>query len=405
MAEEHVTENNEIENDDMEDWHDDMIEDMAQAGTSPDPRSLTVYSRDWTVETIYSQINQGNIDLNPQFQRRHAWNDDKKTRLIESLITGMPVPEVVFAEHPEKKRSFIVIDGKQRLLTIAGFMNPEKFEYWKKAELEKKQLTINKDLGGLTFKQMENDPVYEAERRAFENADVRCTVVVSNDQSWDVFYNIFYRLNTGSVSLSSQELRQVLNKGRFADYLMRITNESQPIHRVLRCDVPDPRLRDAELILRFTVFALFRKDYKGSLRRFLDDKMKYLTKHWEEYKGQVEQVYSDLNKAIEKLGETLGSENIGRIDSTGRLGGRFNKALFEVEAYYFRYLDDKIIKNKREQFTTEFEKFYEKNPAFRDSIRISTANPEQYATRYRLFCEFVNKTFETNIPVLPLPKK
>ena len=137
MAEEHVTENNEIANDEMDNWNDDMIEDMAQTGTSPDSRSLTVYSRDWTVETIYSQIEQGNIDLNPQFQRRYAWNDDKKTRLIESLITGMPVPEVVFAEHPEKKRSFIVIDGKQRLLTIAGFMNPEKFEYWKRQSLKR----------------------------------------------------------------------------------------------------------------------------------------------------------------------------------------------------------------------------------------------------------------------------
>ena len=401
MAEEHV-----IENDDMEDWNDDIIEEMAQAGTSPDLRSLTVYSRDWTVETIYSQIEQGNIDLNPQFQRRHAWNDDKKTRLIESLITGMPVPEVVFAEHPEKKRSFIVIDGKQRLLTIAGFMNPEKFEYWKKAELEKKQLTINKDLGGLTFKQMENDPVYEAERRAFENADVRCTVVVSNDQSWDIFYNIFYRLNTGSVPLSSQELRQVLNKGRFADYLMRITSESQPIHRVLRCDVPDPRLRDAELILRFMVFAIFSNEYKGNLRKFLDDKMKYITEYWGEYKGQVDQVYSGLNRSIEKLEDILESANIGRIyPSSGRRGGRFNKALFEVEAYYFMHLDDEVIKSKKTHFTREFEKFYAKNLEFRDSIRTSTSDPERYATRYALFCEFINKTFETDIPVLPLPKK
>ena len=400
MAEEHV-----IEDDEMEDWNDDMIEDMAQAGTPPDFSLLKVYSRDWTVETIYSQIRQGNIDLNPKFQRRNAWNDDKKTRLIESLITGMPVPEIVFAEHPERKRSFIVIDGKQRLLTIAGFMNPEEFEYWRKPALIGKELTVNKDLGGLTFKQMKDDSAYEAERRAFENADVRCTVVVSNDQSWDVFYNIFYRLNTGSVPLSSQELRQVLNKGPFADYLMEITSELQPIHRVLKRNEPDPRLRDVEMILRFIVFVMFSEDYDGNLQGFLDDKMGYITKHWEEYSKTVKQVYSDLNRAIEKLERILGGENIGRISPSGKLGGKFNKALFEVEAYYFMYLDDEIIKSKREQFTTEFEKFYEKNPAFRDSIRTSTNNPEQYATRYKLFCEFINKTFETNIPGLPLPKK
>ena len=405
MAEEHVIENNEIENNEMENWNDDMIEDMAEAETPPDFSSLTVYSRDWTVETIYSQIEQGNIDLEPKFQRRHAWQDDKKTRLIESLITGMPVPEIVLAEDIEKERSFIVIDGKQRLLTIAGFINPEKFEYWNKAELEKKQLTANKDLGGLTFKQMEKDSAKEAERRKFLNADMRCTIVVPRHQSWDVLYDIFYRLNSGSVPLSSQELRQVLNKGAFADYLMKITSESPAIHRVLKLNGPDPRLRDIELILRFIVFAIFRNEYKGNLRKFLDDKMKYITKHWTERKGQVEQVYSNLNRAIEKLGEIFGIENIGRIYPSGKRGGRFNKALFEVEAYYFMHLEDEIIKGKEELFTTEFEKFYENNPAFRDSIRTSTSDPERYATRYKLFCEFINKTFETDMPVFPLPKK
>ena len=125
MTEEHIIENDEIENDGMEDWNNDMVEDMAEAETPPDLSSLTVYSRDWTVETIYSQIQQGNIDLDPTFQRRHAWQEDKKTRLIESLITGMPVPEIVLAEDVEEERSFLVIDGKQRLLTIAGFINPE----------------------------------------------------------------------------------------------------------------------------------------------------------------------------------------------------------------------------------------------------------------------------------------
>ena len=404
MAEEHVTENSEIENDEMGDWNNDIIEDMAQAGTPPDFSSLRVYSRDWTIETIYSQIQQGNIHLNPKFQRRNAWNDDKKTRLIESLITGMPVPEIVFAEHPKEKRSFIVIDGKQRLLTIAGFIKPE-IGYWKKPALIKKELTLRKDLGGLTFNQMENDSTYENELRAFQNADVRCTVVDSADQSWDIFYNIFYRLNTGSVPLSSQELRQVLNKGSFADYLMKITDKSQPIHRVLRCNVPDPRLRDAELILRFMVFVMFSSEYKGNLRRFLDDKMGYITEHWKEYSEEVEQVYSDFNRAIEKLEQLLESGSIGRIYPPHKWGGTLNKALFEVEAYYFMHLDDKVINGKEKHFKTELEKFCGENTAFRESVQIATTNSERYTTRYTLFCDFINKTFDTDIQVLPLSKK
>ena len=155
---------------------------------------------------------------------------------------------------------------------------------------------------------MENDPTYENELRAFQNADVRCTVVDSADQSWDIFYNIFYRLNTGSVPLSSQELRQVLNKGPFADYLMDITDKSEPIHRVLRCKVPDPRLRDAELILRFMAFVIFSSEYRGNLRRFLDDKMKHITEHWKEYRGRVEQVFRILIWRLQNWRRFLGAK-------------------------------------------------------------------------------------------------
>ena len=403
MAEEHVTENSEIENDEMPDWNNDMIEDMAETESSPDLNSLVVYSRDWTVETIYNQIKQKNIDLNPQFQRRNAWNDDKKTRLIESLITGMPVPEVVFAEHPKKKRSFIVIDGKQRLLTIAGFMNPA-LEYWRRPALKGTQLTVRQDLDGLTYERMEGESVYADELREFLNADMRCTVV-SNYNSAEILYNIFYRLNTGSVPLSSQELRQALNKGPFADYLMEITSKLQPIHRVLKRDEPDPRLRDVEMIVRFIAFVMFSSEYRGNLRRFLDDKMKYITEHWNECRERVEQVYSDFNRSIGKLEEILGRENIGRIYPPYRWGGTLNKTLFEVEAYYFMHLDDKVTNGKEQHFRTELEKFCGENISFRESIQIATTNPERYTSRYTLFCEFINKTFETDIPVLPLPKR
>ena len=403
MAEEHVIENDETEDDETEDWNEDMIEDMAQTGTSPDLNSLVVYSRDWTVETIYNQIKQKNINLIPKFQRRNAWNDDKKTRLIESLITGMPVPEVVFAEHPEKKRSFIVIDGKQRLLTIAGFMNPA-LEYWKKPALKGAQLTVRRDLDGLTYNRMESESAYADELREFLNADMRCTVV-SNYESPEILYNIFYRLNTGSVPLSSQELRQALNRGLFSDYLMEITDELQPIHRVLKRNESDPRLRDIEMILIFIAFVMFGEEYDGKLQRFLDEKMKYMNKNWTKYSGEVKQVYSDFNRAIEKMEAILGSTSIGRVYPPGKWGGRFNKALFEVEAYYFMHLKEEDINGKEEQFKSELEKFCEESTLFRESIRTSTTDLERYVNRYELFCEFINKTFKTNISILPLPKK
>ncbi len=98
---------------------------------------VVVYARDWTIETIFNQINIENIDLNPKFQRRNAWNDDKRSKLIRINHNGVSCPEIVLAENPNKKRSFIVIDGKQRLLTLAGFIDNNKYKYWDKPVLKR----------------------------------------------------------------------------------------------------------------------------------------------------------------------------------------------------------------------------------------------------------------------------
>ena len=80
-----------------------------------------LWSTDWTCETVVSQLERGNIELNPTFQRRSAWTDKKQSLFIESLILGLPIPQLILAEDKNRKGSFIVIDGKQRLLEIRRF--------------------------------------------------------------------------------------------------------------------------------------------------------------------------------------------------------------------------------------------------------------------------------------------
>lgn len=379
-------------------WDSDLLDELAQKDKPLDYGGLVVYSRDWTIETIVNQINKGNIDLYARFQRRHAWKDDKKSRLIESLIIGIPVPEIVIAENPKKKKSFIVIDGKQRLLTIAGFINPDKYQYWKTPKVKK--LATRPDLNGLTFEQIKGDPQYEGVLREFFNADLRCTIL-GNYGSYDILYDIFYRLNTGSEPLTSQELRQVLNKGEFADYLMKITSDPQPIQEVLKLSEPDPRLRDVEMILRFMAFVLFSESYRGNLRKFLDDQMGAITENWETYAQQIRSLYDDLNSSIFKLQKVMESTKIGRKFTKDKWEGRINKALFEVETYYFMHLTDDIIDKKSAYFLEQFKIFCGENADFRKSIEIATNNLDSYAIRHKLFNGFINSVFETDIPMLP----
>src|ERR1700730_9237920 len=89
------------------------LEDLGESGRQ---YQAVINSADWTVETIIQQIDKGNIELNPDFQRREAWHNPRKSQYIESLILNVPVPQVVLER--KDRRKFIVIDGKQRLLAL-----------------------------------------------------------------------------------------------------------------------------------------------------------------------------------------------------------------------------------------------------------------------------------------------
>lgn len=376
------------------DWNDEIAEDLKPQDLS----ALVVYSRDWTIETINNQIAQKNIDLNPEFQRRNAWNDDRRSKLVESLIAGLPVPEIVLAENPLRPKSFIVIDGKQRLLTIAGFIDPT-ISYWKKSEL--KNLTLRPDLVGKTYDQIKGDAGFVDDFRRFVNADVRCTVI-GNVKNKDVLYDIFYRLNTGSVPLSTQELRQVLHKGRFADFLINSTNAVGPLHKVLGLSEPDARLRDAEILLRLIALQLFANTYQGNLKAFLDDAMEVATADWKKFEPLVTDAASNLDASIKSLKEVLGYHLIGRKYVDGQWEGRFNRVLFEVEAFYFRSIPPAKAKAGKQKFITKFCKLCSENSEFRASIEATTKTNERYETRFRLFRDVVNNSFGTSIKEIPV---
>ncbi len=374
-------------------WNEEIIDDVS-VDQEPD---LVVYSRDWTIATIINQIEQKNIDLNPAFQRRNAWDDGRRCKLIESLVAGLPVPEIVLAEDPVKKKAFIVIDGKQRLLTIAGFVDPT-IDYWIKDEL--RNLKLRKDLNGKTYAQLNTEPALANAFREFMNADVRCTII-SNFKTTDALYDIFYRLNTGSVPLSTQELRQVLHKGEFANYLISITNNQQPIQRVLGLRKPDPRLRDVEIVLRFIAIILFGNRYRGNLKKFLDEIMGDITIAWGEYEPKVANTYVQLNQAIENLTVVLGAHLIGRKFVNGSWETRFNKVLFEVEAYYFRLIPSEKLSDGKAQFVKGLQQLFE-DSEFRSSVESTTKTNDRYELRFRRFQKVVNNSFGTTIDDVPI---
>lgn len=389
---------NEYSDDEIVKDNEEIIEDIAPFDTS----SIVVYSRDWTIETMYSQIIGNNINLNPKYQRRNAWTDQKRSQLIESIIIGYPVPEIVLAEDPIQKKSFAVIDGKQRLLTIAGFINPEEFGYWDNGGKLIK-LIVKEKLNGLTFENLKADSKYSDELREFFNSALRCTII-TNFQANDILYDIFYRLNSGSVSLSTQELRQVLNRGEFADYLIETTNSLQPLHFIMNLSEPDKRLRDIEVLLRCISMIEFSNKYNGNLKQFLDNTMGEITKNWKTiYEHKLKGLYAAMNDSIEVLKTIFGDYNlIGRKFTNDKAESRFNRVILEVQLFFFVRLDRSLINGDTiEIFRTAFTMLCQEDKEFRSSVESSTKNIDNYRIRFSKFQELMNNSFGANLKINP----
>lgn len=379
-----------------EDLEDDY-QDIDDIECLKDSTDLIVYSRDWTVATILSQIEQENIDLSPGFQRRNAWNDDKRSKLIESILIGYPIPEIVLAEDKKRRNSFVVIDGKQRLLTIAGYKDNDKYNYWDKTTPKTRGLKSR--FNGISYADVSHDSEL---LRLFENSALRCTVI-SNYHSENTLYDIFYRLNAGSAQLSSQELRQALNKGKFSDFLILVTNEDSVLREVMNIKEPDRRLRDVEVLLRCMSFLEYASEYRGNLLQFLDSRTKVFNSRWEKDSVYIEELKDRVFKAIKKLILVFGDKNeVARKYKNGILNTKFNRVLLEVLVFFFDKIDKAKLTNENNlRFKNLYKDLFEEDFEFQATIDGSTKNMENYKIRYSRIKDLVVEVYGDQHVIMP----
>jgi len=338
------------------------------------PSEAVLFNTDWTVETLFRQVHKGNINLDPQFQRREAWDVNRKSKLVESILCNFPIPNIVLAEEKNRKGRYIVIDGKQRLFSITSFLNDE---------YVLQNLSIRRDLNGKKFSDLNEH--YVEEVNVIENQPIR-TVIIRNWPDENYLYSVFYRLNSGSLPLSSQELRKALHGGKLLDYIDDFLRASGPHKMVFGAGV-DRRMRDVELVLRFVAFERFLKNYDGNLKRFLDDRVVYYNDNWDSEKSNLDADLEKYNIALTIASKVFGEKAFKKWNGS-TFERRINRAVFDVIARYFvdPAIEQSAIDNK-DQIIVRFKELCESNLAFREAIERTTKTPTATRTRYKLWGE------------------
>lgn len=353
-----------------------------------------IAASDWTAETIIGQLRKGSIFLDPSFQRREAWKVDRKSQFIESLIIGIPTPQIILAERKERRGHYIVIDGKQRLLTLRQFAAGKNDPAYTPFRLT--GLKARPDLNGKSFEDIGSDLLDEYSS-AFENATIR-TVIIKTWPGERFLYEVFLRINSGSVQLSPQELRQALHPGPFNDKLNAFAEKSQLLKDVLGIDKPDFRMRDNELVIRYLAFNMFFDRYRGNLKSILDETTKILNRNWKSLEPQVDQALFQLEQAIVVTTKIFSEANRFKRWNGQHFESRINRAVFDVMTFYFSNPALAVkSKGREEEVVNAYKILCEEEYDFIRSISETTKSIDAVNSRFRLWGETLQEVLGTEV--------
>lgn len=320
-------------------WFDEYSDD--DDDFQVDEYDLTSTPNDFNVITIYNFMESGTVKI-PGFQRNYVWDVNRASKLIESIILGLPIPQIFLYE--ESRNKFLVIDGQQRLMSIYFFMKrrfpfkekrvelrrifeeygniPESIlasdDYFSDFNLSLPQKLTNQPnkFRGLNYYTLE-DYKTQFELRPIRNVVVKQNFPRDDDSS---IYEIFNRLNSGGVNLYPQEIRASLYHSPFYEMLGRI-NMNHKWRSLLKMSEPDLHMKDIELLLRGFAMLVDGENYAPSLPKFLNGFSKKSRKNT-----------SEQNEYLEKLFQSFLDQCsiLPQDPFIRKRNGRFNVALFEA---------------------------------------------------------------------------
>jgi len=238
-----------------------------------DPDKIRVDTKSFSLHQIYDMINRGDINLTPDFQRNLVWDNQRKSRLIESILMRIPLPMFYFAQDDDGRIS--VVDGLQRLSTIREFMDNSfqlrKLEY------------LNEKCDGKVYTHEVADKAIDAKYYRWFNMTQITVNVIDPSSPFKLKYDIFRRINTGGQPLNNQEIRNCLSSDELRSALREMANLPS-FKEATGYSIKDVRMEAQELALRFIMF--HRKyetdttlnNYSGNIESELNALTENLTK-------------------------------------------------------------------------------------------------------------------------------
>lgn len=345
-----------------------------------DPTLIRVANKPITIDLLVSRLKEGEINLSPDFQRKGGiWTEGAQSRLIESILIRIPLP--AFYMDATDDEEWVVVDGLQRLTTLKRFV-------------------IQNDLrlSNLEFLTTLNGKKYRELSRSFQRriGETQVTVyLIEPGTPSEVKFNIFKRINTGGLPLSSQEIRHALNQGTVTTFLRELASSNE-FRTATSCSIRDDRMADREFVLRFLAFILVPyHHYKSKdFDSFLNDRMAEINRLQQPV---LQNLRHQFLRAMRAAHRVFGNDAFRKRYSADAPRSLINKALFEAWAVNLSRLDDDDLKRvieRKQQVRERFIEVMSKDRDFDSAISQGTGDIRKVRLRFQIIEGLLQETLQ-----------
>lgn len=320
-----------------------------------------------SVFQLMRKYDQGNLVIDPEFQRKLVWKPEQQSKFIESVILNFPLPP--FYINQRKDGKFIIIDGLQRTSTLHRYINNQ-FELQGLQAIPRLNRKFFLDLDEQLKAKIEDKKLL--------------LYILKPSVPPRVIYDLFNRINTGGTQLNRQEIRNCIYMGQSTRLLKKLSEEVY-FRNAIDNGIKDTRMKDREAILRVLAFSIFdyETDYKGDMSDFLEKAMVEINKMKE---NQVNELKKRFRRVMELTYNFFENRNFRYPTDYTR--GRINIAMMESIAYFFfKKTDDYLLENKEKIIVNYNKLIFDKT--YEDTVRFATGDKTRVITRFKKVFEIL----------------
>lgn len=351
-------------------------EDEGGMGTlnAYDPTQIRVEQRSVNLGTLLGMLRGRQIIFDTEYQRETGlWKEHEKSRLIESILLGLPLPSFFFSERAEFDYEWEVIDGLQRLSAFQ--------EFFVEGSLKLSGLEFLPQYEGKRY-----DDFLPREKWRMDMLNVNLNIVTRQTPD-TVKYVLFNRINSAGYVLTQQEMRHALLWGIPAQTVKELAESEE--FRVATAPTKFTRMSDRELVARYMSFRLSPYEGTKELNEFIFDGMKSL-KTLPPERLEAEKV---LFRQVLRTAHIIFLRKAFRKPSESSRTNPISKALFDAVTVRLAVLTQeqrKTLESRAEQFYNSFVQEYQTSETFRQDLTTGTAQKSTVLRRWDVMDKIIN---------------